>query len=252
MTLDDALYLAPITAPESILDIGTGTGIWATDMADKFPAATITGTDLSPHQPGMQPDNCRFEVDDCCSAWVYDAAAFDFIHLRGLFGSISDWPALYRQIFHHLRPGGYVEHVEWSIRNRAAVDGRPLGPDEVLGRWSRNALECAARTGKSFAIAEEMAGLVADAGFEHVVERRFKWPIGPWSSDPKLKEIGRWNLLNWEEGMEGWVMAPYTRVLGVNLWSFLLVSRFLFLVLFLLFCSSSCCPLPFPFSHTPK
>lgn len=61
-----------------------------------------------------------------------------------------------------------------------------------------------------------MAGLMREAGFVDVVEKRFKWPIGPWSSDPKLKEIGRWNLLNWEEGMEGWVMAAYTRVLGVG------------------------------------
>ena len=62
-----------------------------------------------------------------------------------------------------------------------------------------------------------MAGLISEAGFVDVVEKRFKWPIGPWSSDAKLKEIGRWNLLNWEEGMEGWCMAPYTRVLGVSL-----------------------------------
>jgi hypothetical protein len=66
-----------------------------------------------------------------------------------------------------------------------------------------------------------MAGHIADAGFVDVVERRFKWPIGPWSSDSRLKEIGRWNLLNWEEGMEGWVIAPYTRVLGVSFDPFL-------------------------------
>lgn len=58
--------------------------------------------------------------------------------------------------------------------------------------------------------------MITSAGFVDVVEKRFKWPIGPWSSDPRLKEIGRWNLLNWEEGMEGWVIAPYTRVLGVS------------------------------------
>jgi hypothetical protein len=29
LTLDQKLYLAPITCPETILDIGTGTGIWA-------------------------------------------------------------------------------------------------------------------------------------------------------------------------------------------------------------------------------
>jgi len=52
MTLQDRLYLAPISSnPRRILDIGTGTGIWATDMADKFPDAHVIGTDLSPVAP---------------------------------------------------------------------------------------------------------------------------------------------------------------------------------------------------------
>ena len=86
----------------------------------------------------------------------------------------------------------------------------------MLARWGHNAVQAGTLTGKTFEIAENMAGLIREAGFEEVVERRFKWPIGPRSSDAKLKEIGRWNLLNWEEGMEGWVMAAYTRGLGVS------------------------------------
>lgn len=218
MTLNDRLFLSPIEEPKRILDLGTGTGIWATDIADRFPDAEVIGTDLSPVQPGMQPDNCRFEIDDCCSEWVYEENYFDFIHIRGLFGSVHDWQALYKQIYSHLQPGGYIEQVEWSIHNRSA--DATLAPNATLARWSQNALEIARMTGKTFEIAENMAGLMTEAGFENVVERRFKWPIGPWSSDPKLKEIGRWNLLQWEEGMEGWVMAPYTRVLGVSSFSF--------------------------------
>lgn len=45
------LHLAPIVDPKTILDIGTGTGIWAMEMADRFPEATVIGTDLSPVQP---------------------------------------------------------------------------------------------------------------------------------------------------------------------------------------------------------
>ena len=73
-------------------------------------------------------------------------------------------------------------------------------------------------------ICENMTSLIQEAGFVDVVEKRFIWPIGPWSSDPKLKEVGRWNLLNWEEGMEGWVMALYTRQLK---WSYDDVQSFL-------------------------
>lgn len=29
-----------------VLDVGTGTGIWATEFADSFPESTVVGTDL--------------------------------------------------------------------------------------------------------------------------------------------------------------------------------------------------------------
>lgn len=46
MLLDGRLYTAPLDRPQRILDIGTGTGIWAIDMADKYPSAEVIGTDL--------------------------------------------------------------------------------------------------------------------------------------------------------------------------------------------------------------
>ena len=61
-----------------------------------------------------------------------------------------------------------------------------------------------------------MPNILLHLGFVDVVEKKFIWPIGPWSSDTKLKEIGRWNQRSWEEGLEGWVMALFTRMLGVS------------------------------------
>ena len=45
------LHLAPLVGPMTILDIGTGTGIWAMEMADQYPDSLVIGTDLSPVQP---------------------------------------------------------------------------------------------------------------------------------------------------------------------------------------------------------
>jgi methylase of polypeptide subunit release factors len=51
LLLDDKLHLAPLLSPQRILDLGTGTGIWAINMADQYPSAEVIGTDLSPVQP---------------------------------------------------------------------------------------------------------------------------------------------------------------------------------------------------------
>lgn len=199
--------------PKHVLDLGTGTGVWAIDVADKFPSADVIGIDLSPVGPGMRPDNVRFEVDDACSQWVHPENHFDFIHIRGLFGSVADWPSLYEQAFSHMAPGGYIEQIEWSPHIRS-LDGT-LSSTSALRQWTDNIIEVGVRTGKTWEIAENMGGLIREAGFVDVVEKRFKWPLGPWASDQRLKDIGRWNLLNWEEGMEGWALAPHTRVLKV-------------------------------------
>lgn len=49
--MDGKLHFAPIEAPGKVLDIGTGTGIWAMDLGDEFPEAEVIGTDISPIQP---------------------------------------------------------------------------------------------------------------------------------------------------------------------------------------------------------
>jgi methylase of polypeptide subunit release factors len=42
------LHLAPLRPPpRRVLDIGTGTGIWALEFAKLYPLSTIVGTDLS-------------------------------------------------------------------------------------------------------------------------------------------------------------------------------------------------------------
>jgi hypothetical protein len=53
LLLNGELFLAPVKpeTTERVLDMGTGTGLWAIELADRFPDATVTGVDLSPIQP---------------------------------------------------------------------------------------------------------------------------------------------------------------------------------------------------------
>ena len=96
---DERLYLAPIHPyPQRILDLGTGTGIWAVMMGDLYPSASVLGNDLSPIQPTLVPPNVTFEVDDMEKEWCYNSS-FDYIHCRYLAGAIRDWPKLMGQAY---------------------------------------------------------------------------------------------------------------------------------------------------------
>ncbi|EOD45545.1 putative sam dependent methyltransferase protein [Neofusicoccum parvum UCRNP2] len=186
------------------LDIG--------DFADEFPNCEVIGTDLSPIQPTLCPPNCSFEIDDCTEPWTFPKDSFDMIHIRCLFGSVSDWPALYREVYNHLKPGGWINQMEMGIQFRS--DDGTCPPEHTMAEWSKLFLETTDKFGKTMRVVDNMKGWIADAGFEDVTEVKFKLPAGPWSSDPKMKELGKWNLLYCFHGCEGWAMFLLTHVLG--------------------------------------
>jgi ubiquinone/menaquinone biosynthesis C-methylase UbiE len=223
LTLHDKLFLAPIDSPKRILDVGTGTGLWAVDIADCFPSAEVTATDLSPILYTAAPPNLSFEIDDAESLWTYTADQFDFIHIRGLTGCIKDWSYLYAQTYEHLAPGGWVEHLEFEIETNADASSSAFS-HQIMTAFSDSITNTAAqKTGKSFSICPGMEEKLQQAGFVDITEKKFIWPIGAWPKDPYLKDLGRWGERNWSEGIEGWVMALYTRLLG---WSYEEVQAF--------------------------
>lgn len=117
-----------------------------------------------------------------------------------------------------LKPGGYIEQLEFSIL--AKCDDGSSADDEALKRWGEYGFAVGEKLGKTFKVVDHMKEWIEDGGFENVVEQRYKWPVGSWSSDPKLKDVGKWNLVHWEEGIEGWCLAGMTRLLGVRTYYF--------------------------------
>lgn len=152
----------------------------SSDMADEYPGARVTGVDLSPIQPSFVPPNCTFEIDDMTMPWTYAPERFDFIHIRELFGSIPDWDEFFRQCYRALKPGGYIEVVEHSVT--PVVDDATMGPEHFYRTWGKTVMQAGERFGKSFSIWEESADRLKKAGFEEVVEKRYKWPMNGYVS----------------------------------------------------------------------
>ncbi len=217
MLLGDCLFEAPLSkTPAKVLDVGTGTGIWAIDMADTYPSTVIIGSDISPIQPAWVPPNCFFHIEDAQLEWTYAPASFDFVHIRAMYGSISDWRNLYRQAHDALVPGGWVENFEFTIHLHSDVPEVRNDPDHIFKRWAAVFYEAGDHMGRTLRIGNNgtIERLLREAGFEDVVQKYYQTPVGGWSSDPVYRQIGLFNLSFMDESLEGFALFLLREVMG--------------------------------------
>lgn len=120
----------------------------------------------------------------------------------------------------HLTPGGYIEQAELSPVLKSSDDS--IRPGDFLDQCGVIATRASEHIGKSLLVESFMQEDIAAAGFVDVVKTTYKWPIGAWSNDPRLKELGKWNLLHWQQGLESWTLRIFTKHLGVRLGNLLL------------------------------
>ncbi|KAE9381991.1 S-adenosyl-L-methionine-dependent methyltransferase, partial [Stipitochalara longipes BDJ] len=200
ITLDGKLYLAPVNPNiRSILDIATGTGIWAIEIAKRFPKAQVVGTDLSPIQPDDLPKNCRFEVSDAELPWPF-TDKFDFIHGRALLACFRDPRYVFSEAFKSLAPGGYVE-LQDVVQPYFFLGEHSQSSN--LHRWSELTCEGSAKIGRSWTNVPNYKRWMEELGFVDIVERDFYWPSSRWAEGEYYKKIASIYSKNMCNGVEG-------------------------------------------------
>src|SRR5260370_21837646 len=107
-----------------ILDVGSGSGIWAQEVAHQFPAASVFGLDLEPPRPlssaasaTSSPPNYHFVQGNVLQGLPFPDDTFDFTHQRMLVVAIpaQDWPRVVQERARVTRPGCLVALLAFSI-----------------------------------------------------------------------------------------------------------------------------------------
>ncbi|KAM5357546.1 hypothetical protein ACJZ2D_016153 [Fusarium nematophilum] len=200
--LDEKLFLAPVKEETCrVLDVGTGTGIWAIEFADRYPSADVIGTDLSPCQPQWIPPNARFEIDDATLRWTWEPNSFNFIHIRYLFGAIQDWNGLFKEAYRCCAPGGWVQSTEANVEFRS--DDGSIEQEPSLRVFTKLFQEGGKALGRPFFVDDLQEKEFREAGFVDINVIDHKLPVGGWPKDPKLAQVGQFVRAALENDLEG-------------------------------------------------
>ncbi|KAI9837442.1 MAG: hypothetical protein M1819_007090 [Sarea resinae] len=209
LVLDGDLTKVPIVdSMRRCLDVGTGAGDWAIEFAEQYPDIEVVGTDLSPFQPEEVPSNLYFEVDDATEEWTF-SEPFDFIHMRHLAGSFSDWMTIYKEAYKNLRPGGYLEIAEFEHMQMSREY-----PDSYVNIWVTAKQSAAELAGTPRTVAHLKRSMLEAAGFCDIETTVIDVPLGTWPEDARKLAIGKLWLISTLEGLEAASMRLLTNQLG--------------------------------------
>ncbi|KAI1119710.1 S-adenosyl-L-methionine-dependent methyltransferase [Nemania abortiva] len=131
-------HVKGLEAPK-IADIGTGTGIWATELASKLPeAAVIDGYDIDVVKfpnPETLPRNVTLQFGDILKPFPPAALdKYDVVHVRFLGRALKkgEWLLAVKNLRKLLAPGGFLFWEETGPYSRTAAPW-----SEAFSQWLR-------------------------------------------------------------------------------------------------------------------
>jgi hypothetical protein len=125
------------------------------------------------------------------------------VHIRYLYGAISDWNALFREAYRVTKPGGWIESFEASSVFQS--DNDTVVPGTAMYEWGRVLIEAGKKSGRPFTVYEDdlqQKGLTA-AGFVDLKVTEGKSPLSGWMTEPKWRNIGIYSQAAFEQDIEG-------------------------------------------------
>ncbi|KAF5318604.1 hypothetical protein D9619_010820 [Psilocybe cf. subviscida] len=181
------IVIAPVhlTLESEVLDVATGSGVWALDFAERHPNAASTKIiciDIGAKMfPLTHPPNVTFQTVSALSMPADWTNKFMLVHQRLILTGIKkdEWEQDIREIYRVAASGGWAQICEYN--SGYEVTGVTTGP--ATKRSEELYTRLGEKTGIDFFCARRIPDLMKAAGFVDVdVEERVV-PLGAWNGD---------------------------------------------------------------------
>ncbi|EJU04001.1 S-adenosyl-L-methionine-dependent methyltransferase [Dacryopinax primogenitus] len=174
--------------PRRILELGVGTGAWATEVAAEFPKAQVVGVDVVQPRLGKTPQNFTFvSMNVLDDVWPFEPGSFDVVNCRFLLMHMPNFERVLNKAIDVTAPGGILMLADPASRFQA--EGRPVPPeasklyDVYWGYCKTQGI--VPGTGPLFAPL-----LAASKKFSEVHELVLPACMGPWPKNERLHPFG--------------------------------------------------------------
>lgn len=171
-------YLAPlaVAGTQTILDVGTGTGIWAVEMSNLFPQTHVIGVDVVLSSlPRPLPSTCLFAQANILQGLPFPDAQFTFTHQRLLVAAIPalQWPKAVNELVRVTKPGGWIEMLEVGdvIQHAGPATKRLL-------TWMT---DISRELGFEMEVLRHLGNLLKQAGCQDIESQDIPVPLGAWA-----------------------------------------------------------------------
>ncbi|KAJ7367577.1 hypothetical protein DFH08DRAFT_908803 [Mycena albidolilacea] len=165
---ENRILLAPIRldATDAVLDIGTGPGLWITDLADSVDQSIpMHAVDIESRLfPASPPENIEFRVESVTHLPVEWTSTFSLVHQQLLMAALqkTDWVQLGES-----KSWTQGRYPEKSCMEKLVAMVRSVGDSRNLY------LDCA----------HGMPKMLAEAGFVEIETESRMQPVGKWAGE---------------------------------------------------------------------
>ncbi|RAL67458.1 hypothetical protein DID88_008213 [Monilinia fructigena] len=169
--------------------------------------------DIAKVQPTAVPLNVFFEIDDAEEegGWTWPPDEFDLIHLRNMAGAFSDWDHIYSEAYIHLKPGGWIEIMDFDDHKAFLTF---FDEDSPMPALIHDVGEAARILGRPRGVAHLEPERLRKSGFVDVEVKEVGIPMGPWPDDKTQRTIGKLWLVSMLTSLEAYTLRLLTQALG--------------------------------------